>query len=172
MYLNDVGMKELMEIMFEHYHATRVCYNTVMYQKYINKYKLSDKFRFDGNDIVMVGEGEIEIGDGTYIGSYTRFSTDKDCVIRIGRNVAISHMVSIYTSNRVPEKYTEGKQSVKYGDVIVEDNCLLGVGSVILQGVEIGENCFIGANAVVTEDIPAYSVVAGVPAKIIKKIDY
>ena len=54
------------------------------------------------------------------------------------------------------------------GPVLIGDNVWIGDKAVILPGVTIGCNAVIGANAVVTKDIPAYSVVAGNPAKIIK----
>jgi 2,3,4,5-tetrahydropyridine-2,6-dicarboxylate N-acetyltransferase len=55
--------------------------------------------------------------------------------------------------------------------VIVEDNVLMGANAVVLEGVRIGECSVVAAGAVVTNDVPPYSVVAGVPAKIIKKVD-
>ena len=53
--------------------------------------------------------------------------------------------------------------------VVVEDNVLIGANAVILEGVRIGQGSVVAAGAIVTEDVPAGSVVAGVPAKIIKK---
>ncbi|ABR31711.1 2,3,4,5-tetrahydropyridine-2,6-carboxylate N-succinyltransferase [Thermosipho melanesiensis] len=55
--------------------------------------------------------------------------------------------------------------------VMIKDNVMVGANAVILEGVEIGEHSVIAAGAVVIEDIPPYSVVAGVPAKVIKKVD-
>ena len=51
---------------------------------------------------------------------------------------------------------------------MVEDDCWIGAGAMILDGVRIGRGCVIAAGAVVTRDMPAYSVVAGVPARVIK----
>ncbi|MEO6631150.1 MAG: acyltransferase [Mucilaginibacter sp.] len=56
------------------------------------------------------------------------------------------------------------------GPVIVEDNVWIGEGAVIMPNVTIGQNAIIGANSVVTKDIPANSVVAGIPARIIKTL--
>src|SRR3712207_7043301 len=50
--------------------------------------------------------------------------------------------------------------------VIVEDNVLIGANAVILEGVRIGKGSVVAAGAIVTEDVPAGSVVAGVPAKV------
>ncbi|SHH38930.1 2,3,4,5-tetrahydropyridine-2,6-dicarboxylate N-acetyltransferase [Thermosipho atlanticus] len=55
--------------------------------------------------------------------------------------------------------------------VIIENNVMIGANAVILEGVKVGENSVIAAGAVVIEDVPPNSVVAGVPAKIIKNVD-
>ncbi|KRM55295.1 2,3,4,5-tetrahydropyridine-2,6-dicarboxylate N-acetyltransferase [Lacticaseibacillus sharpeae] len=55
--------------------------------------------------------------------------------------------------------------------VIVEDNVLVGANAVVLEGVRIGEGAVVAAGAIVTKDVPAHTVVAGVPAKVIKEID-
>ncbi|MBA2748254.1 MAG: acyltransferase, partial [Tatlockia sp.] len=52
--------------------------------------------------------------------------------------------------------------------VVIEDNCWLGYGVKVLDGVTIGEGSVIGAGAVVTKDIPPYSVAVGVPAKVVR----
>jgi 2,3,4,5-tetrahydropyridine-2-carboxylate N-succinyltransferase/tetrahydrodipicolinate N-acetyltransferase len=55
--------------------------------------------------------------------------------------------------------------------VVIQDHVLVGANAVILEGVKIGEHSVIAAGSVVTRDIPPYSVVAGVPGKIIKQVD-
>ena len=57
---------------------------------------------------------------------------------------------------------------VSNGPVIIEDNVWIGEKATIMPNVHIGEGAIIGANAVVTKDVPAYAIVAGIPAKIIK----
>lgn len=58
------------------------------------------------------------------------------------------------------------------GGVIIRENVMLGAGVVILPGVEIGKNSVVGANSVVTKSIPANSIAAGVPAKVLKTIEF
>jgi acetyltransferase-like isoleucine patch superfamily enzyme len=57
------------------------------------------------------------------------------------------------------------------GPVIIEDNVWIGEGVCILPGVTIGENCIIGANSVVNKSFPKNSVIAGIPARLIKTLD-
>lgn len=61
----------------------------------------------------------------------------------------------------------EGETQAK-GNIIVNDDVWIGDSALILSGVEIGQGAVIAAGAVVTEDVPPYAVVGGVPAKIIK----
>lgn len=58
-----------------------------------------------------------------------------------------------------------------FGPITIGNNVFIGMRSIILPGVTIGDNCVIGAGSVVTRDIPANSIAAGIPAKIIKKTD-
>jgi acetyltransferase-like isoleucine patch superfamily enzyme len=58
---------------------------------------------------------------------------------------------------------------LEFGEVIIEDGCDVGMGSIILPRVKIGEGSIIGAGSVVTKNIPPYSVVAGNPAKSLRK---
>lgn len=55
--------------------------------------------------------------------------------------------------------------------VVIEDNVMIGANAVILEGVRIGKNSVVAAGAVVIDDVPENTVVAGVPAKILKKVD-
>jgi acetyltransferase-like isoleucine patch superfamily enzyme len=54
----------------------------------------------------------------------------------------------------------------------VGDNVWAGANVVITSGVTIGERCVIGANSVVTRDIPAFSVAAGSPARVLRRVEY
>ncbi|MBQ0140940.1 MAG: 2,3,4,5-tetrahydropyridine-2,6-dicarboxylate N-acetyltransferase [Kurthia sp.] len=55
--------------------------------------------------------------------------------------------------------------------VVIEDNVLIGANAVVLEGVRVGEGSVVAAGAIVTKDVAPYSVVAGVPARLIKTID-
>lgn len=55
--------------------------------------------------------------------------------------------------------------------VVIEDEVVVGANAVILEGVTVGKGAVVAAGAVVTKDVPPYTVVAGVPARVIKQID-
>ena len=55
--------------------------------------------------------------------------------------------------------------------VVIEDDVVIGANAVILEGVRVGKGAVVAAGAIVTDDVPEYTVVAGVPARVIKKID-
>ncbi|MEA2218291.1 MAG: hypothetical protein QOJ35_948, partial [Solirubrobacteraceae bacterium] len=54
----------------------------------------------------------------------------------------------------------------------IHDNVWLGANVVVTSGVTIGERCVIGANSVVTQDVPAFSIAAGAPAKVLRAVTY
>jgi acetyltransferase-like isoleucine patch superfamily enzyme len=120
------------------------------------------------------GRGEvpkIHIGDGCTI--LYRFQCNAAQSVRIGRNVLIASNVLITDSDHVIEPngtpVTKSRSFVTY-PVCIEDNCWLGQNAVILKGVTVGHHSIIGANSTVTHDVPPYSVAAGNPARIIRKL--
>lgn len=90
----------------------------------------------------------------------------------IGDNVSIAHGTSILTFNHT---WDDLSQPIKYNHtqiapVIIEDDVWIGCGCRILAGVRVGTRSVVAAGSVVTKDVPPHSLVAGVPAKVIKNI--
>jgi acetyltransferase-like isoleucine patch superfamily enzyme len=113
--------------------------------------------------------GDVDIGSHTWIGPFC--SLDGTAGIRIGNYCSISLGVQILTHDSVRWCLSGGEESYEYAPVTVGDRCFIGSHAVILKGVNIGEGCIIGAGAVVTKDVPKNTIVAGVPAKSIGKIE-
>ena len=87
----------------------------------------------------------------------------------IGQNVRIAPYTVIMDSDYhdVNNHFAEGAKL----PIVIEDNVWLALRSTVLKGVTIGRGAVVAAGAVVTKDVPPYTVVAGVPAKVIKKLD-
>jgi serine O-acetyltransferase len=85
--------------------------------------------------------------------------------VRIKDNVTIMQQVTIGTS-RLKSVYSESDVPE------IGNNVILGTGSKILGGITIGDGCIVGANSVVTKSFPDYSMIAGVPARLIKTFSF
>lgn len=102
------------------------------------------------------------VGRGCVIGNFTRIQHGAFIPnhTKIGRSVFIGPN-AVLTDDKMPKVgklYTPAPP-------ILEDDCSIGAGAVILPGVTIGRGAMIGAGAVVTQDVPAFAVVMGTPAK-------
>jgi len=104
------------------------------------------------------------IGRGTILG-YGGMGIVIHTNAEIGESCMILQQVTIGTNVPFFDK------SKAYPVPKIGNNVYIGSGAKILGGISIGDGSVIGANAVVTKDVPAYSLVMGVPGRIIKKID-
>ncbi len=109
------------------------------------------------NWLVLYPEG-LTLGNRTDIGSYTLFVAKHGIVIE--DEVQIGSHCAIYSYSTIDDKQ---------GKVTLKRNCRIGTHSSIMPGVTVGENAIVGAHSFVTKDVPANTVVAGVPAKPLKK---
>jgi acetyltransferase-like isoleucine patch superfamily enzyme len=94
-------------------------------------------------------KGSIKIGDNVLIGPYT--------ILHSGNHIFKNPNISI------------NKQGFEFDEIVIKDDVWIAARCTILSGVTIGEGSVIAAGSVITKDIPPFSVVAGVPGKIISK---
>jgi len=113
--------------------------------------------------------GKFEMGEGSSIAQNCSISGE-NAGVYIGKNVMIAPNVVIVAFNHGIEdiEIPMNKQAKKEAAVIIEDNVWVASNCTIGKGVKIGTGSVIGANSFVNKDVPAYSIVGGVPAKIIK----
>lgn len=115
--------------------------------------------------------GEPTVGEGTWIGAFTVI--DGSGGLDIGSGCDISAGVQIYTHSSAKRcvsgrRYTE----VDRAPVRIGDRVFVGAGAVVMMGVTIGNESVVGAGAVVTSDVPARTVVAGVPARVVSTVEF
>lgn len=119
------------------------------------------------NVLVRANHWSISIGDNTTINRNTNILSQ----CRIGANVSIAPNVVIIGANHVflDSTRTIKSQGLTSKGIVVEDDVWIAGNSIILDGVTIGKGSVVAGGAVVNKDVPPYSVVAGVPAKIVKE---
>ncbi len=104
-----------------------------------------------GEYSVIRGQGGVEIGDRVYTSPFTQI-------------IAVNH---VYDDPELP--FID--QGITAEGIVIEDDVWLGSGAIVTDGVRIGKGAVVAAGAVVTEDVPAHTVVGGVPARLISEID-
>ena len=110
---------------------------------------------------------KVYIGPGLMIASVI---SDKSCSLEINDRVAIGPRVTIVLSSDA--NWSKLMETIPFvrSTVILDEDCWIGAGAIILPGVTVGKMSIVGAGAVVDKNVEPYSIVAGVPAKKIKDI--
>ena len=130
---------------------------------YLGQHSVVESFSCINNAV-----GDVVIGDHTRIGLHNTIIGP----VTIGNHVNLAQGITITALNHnfeAPERRID-EQGVSTQQVIIGDDIWIGAHAAILPGVTIGNHCVIAAGAVVTKNVPPHSLVAGVPAKIIKQI--
>ncbi len=148
-----------------------------------------------GNVLEALREGRLEIGEGTLLEPNVWITCPGEARTRIGAGSFLNMGVMVAAHELVeigdhcmfangcfvtdgnhrfddPDKPVTWQGFTTKGPTRVGDNVWCGANVVITSGVTVGERCVIGANSVVTEDIPAFSIAAGAPAKVLKGVQY
>jgi galactoside O-acetyltransferase len=129
-------------------------------------------------------KGQLKVGALSYIGPETGLHITDSIVI--GENVLIASSCTLIDSDMHSLIFDERKDDIlldinnnlnkkkwddiKCAPIIIEDKAWIGLGSIILKGVTIGEGSIVGAGSVVTKNVPPWVIVAGNPARIVKKL--
>lgn len=127
---------------------------------------------FPGARIEVVKKnGSITFEDNISVGQNLHITSATNLII--GKNTTIAENVMI---TNIDHDYKETEKHILDQKYIVHEtkmgeNCFIGYGVVIQAGTILGKHCIVGANAVVRGRFPDYSVIAGVPARIVKKYD-
>lgn len=114
-----------------------------------------------------------EIGEHVYIGEDLIVIDELDDKrrVRIGNRVSIAERVTLVVSSHANFSKIRPFTKEQHGHIEIDDDAWLGTGCIILPDVRISKGAIVGAGAVVTKNVPDFTVVAGVPAKPIKKLD-
>lgn len=148
-----------------------------------DRIRVGERSVIKGELLVFPHGGRIEIGDWCFVGQGTRLWSGAS--ITIGNRVMIAHNVNVFDNLTHPLQaearhahfrsiVTSGHPTViELGDkpITIADDAWIGAGATILRGVTIGVGSIVGAASLVSDDVPAYCVVAGNPAKVIKHLE-
>ena len=132
------------------------------------KFSLGDYSVIESFACINNAGGDVMIGDHTRVGLHNTIIGP----VIIGNHVNLAQGITVTALNHIFEDSDKriDEQGVSTSSVIIEDDIWVGANAVILPGVTIGHHSVVAAGAVVTKDVPPHSLVAGVPAKIIKQI--
>jgi acetyltransferase-like isoleucine patch superfamily enzyme len=144
------------------HHSVRM--DTPPYRKFwLGDYSVVESFACINNAV-----GDVIIGDHTRIGLHNTIIGP----VTIGSHVNLAQGITITALNHNfddSEKRID-QQGISTKEVVLEDDIWVGANAVILPGVTIGKHAVVAAGAIVTKDVPPHSLVAGVPAKVIRQI--
>ena len=118
--------------------------------------------------------GDVEVGDDSSV-FYNAVLRGDLAPIRIGRRTNIQDNVTVHVSTDVPtvigNEVTVGHNAVLHACTI-DDNVMVGMGAIVMDGAHIKKNCIVGAGAIVTQgkEFPENSLVLGAPAHVVREL--
>jgi acetyltransferase-like isoleucine patch superfamily enzyme len=165
-----IGMRILLWILGDE-EKSRTCeLNRVLYER-----------SADGRVLARFSHPQVEVGEHTYgLRRECFFAYHPDDRVQIGKYCSIADDVRfVFGEHRTDRVTTFPLRAVCFnepphadalskGDILVGHDVWIGAGAIILSGVKIGNGAIVAAGAVVAKDVPPYSIVGGVPAKVIR----
>lgn len=122
--------------------------------------------------ITAPDRARVTIGEGTFLNQGVMIAAQNE--VQIGAHCMLANGCFVSDSSHRyddPDKPVPWQGFESKGPTRIGENCWLGANVVVTSGVQIGERCVIGANSVVTHDIEPFSIAAGAPAKVLRRID-
>ncbi|CAN5571357.1 N/A [soil metagenome] len=149
----------------------------------------------EGEVLEALDEGRLKVGEGTLfepgcwltLGPTAQITIGKGCFLNRNTMIACSELVEIGDHVMFANGCFVGDADHRYDDpdvpitwqgfeprgpVRIGSNCWFGVNCVVMGGVTVGDRAVIGSNSVVTKDVPAGTIVAGAPAKVLREIEF
>lgn len=137
------------------------------------RHRMIDPTAFIAPGAIVLGDVHLGREASVWYNAVLRGDTDK---IVIGDETNIQDLTMVHADPGVPcvigARVTVGHRVILHG-CIVDDECLIGMGAILLNGVRVGRGSVIGAGAVLTEglEVPAGSLVLGVPGRVVRQVD-
>ena len=153
------------------------------------------RWPLEGNVLEALLDGRLEVGEGALFEPGVWITAPGDARVKIGEGTFLNRNVMVAAQDLVeigahsmlangcfvsdashrfddPERPITWQGFESKGPTRIGENCWLGANVVVTSGVTIGARCVIGANSVVTRDVEAFSIAAGAPAKVLRRISY
>jgi len=149
---------------------TLIRYRTRMDILPFNKFYIGNDSTIEDFATINNGVGDVYIGDRTRIG----LGCTVIGPVKIGNDVMLAQNIVISGLNHNYENIYEpiSTQGVSTSQIVIEDETWIGANSVIVAGITVGKHSVIAGGSVVTKNVPPYSIVAGNPAKVLKKYNF
>ena len=177
------------------YERNSLPWNRLSIHRELARRRAFARWPLHGNVLEALREGRLEIGEGTLLEPHVWLTAPGDARIRIGEGTFLNIGVMVAAADLVeigdhcmfangcfvtdsnhrfddPDKPITWQGFTSKGPTRVGANVWCGANVVVTSGVAVGERSVIGANSVVTEDIPPYSIAAGAPAKVLRRVEY
>jgi acetyltransferase-like isoleucine patch superfamily enzyme len=156
--------------------------------RFFNSHRRPDAIRigsgtmFHGEINIVGSNGSVTIGEWSFVGPGAKLWSRRG--ITVGNDVQISHGVQIFDNNSHSLSARERAEhfralsdqggdlppeAVRDGHIVIEDDVWIGFNAAIMKGVTVGRGAVVAAGAIVTRDVPAYTTVAGNPAREVGK---
>lgn len=123
--------------------------------------------------VIIARNGKVSIGNNVGISGttiYSRKSIEIGDHCKIGANTKI--IDNDFHSLNPEQRIIDDEKDIKSKEIIIGKNVFIGCNSIILKGTKLGDNCIVGAGSVVSGEFETDCVIAGNPARVIKKCEY